>query len=750
MTSKRKTIATLATGFLVAGITFGIVTARASAPSDPHAVEFTNDPACRGRVAAGRYVAVPGDCIPTRDRGFGSSGIVTTEFPGYVDQVARDVVVTESRIVVGGYVVSADGSRDFALAAYTQQGVLDPTFGSGGLVVTDFAEAQHAEIAKLAVTPEGYVVAGGTAWQSGEPHMVVAVYFMTGNAGGAVMHASLDTSMQETGFRPPRPGVLRALAVNPTTGDIAIGGHEQDAGIWHPTVRHYNASGNEVPNSYELYVAFGAERGSVSDLVYHNGALHAVGGMRTRGKGGSFVAKFTADGHLDDTFGNGGIVSRRGDASGEGRMAVVGFPGVDLLAIVGPLSEHNYFGFTQFHVGTPHPWHNSDVMATAFPDVVAAEVRDAVVVGTGVETRVVSAGSVRTDHGTRFFITRHDTTGELDQTFGHGGRVIADFTSGDGGGIAGIAVDANHNIVAAGSVRRASANVFAVTRYPGDSTSANIPLTQAGAEATGTRVHRSPAGAFGLVEIDGEAPPWSAEDPIQFDPGTSPVVPPGVDQGLAVIAEHVENDTVIYPRTRAVLGVDIDTAEHQARVLYVVNWTILHTQAEHTGDTPFLEQARVTLTRMRQCGGNPVPDSGCRTKEVDDSDIRWSVNVTLRDAQRYLWGLSGPEQFAAKWHVPADVFRALDSVAANVYEFWKSRSIAVGSTWFEATDKPAGPVGGNPWFYLGVAHSADVASGTREQDALLLQAPNGAIYDALGRACGDPANPDYGTARCRR
>jgi uncharacterized delta-60 repeat protein len=81
------------------------------------------------------------------DQSFGTGGRVITDFNGGYD-AANGVQVMDDRIVAAGYVCSspngsasgcfAAGRFDFGLARYTRDGTLDPTFGSGGKVETDF------------------------------------------------------------------------------------------------------------------------------------------------------------------------------------------------------------------------------------------------------------------------------------------------------------------------------------------------------------------------------------------------------------------------------------------------------------------------------------------------------------------------------------------------------------------------------------------------------------------------------------
>jgi uncharacterized delta-60 repeat protein len=94
------------------------------------------------------------------DTSFGTGGIVMTDFGGGSYEIGNTVALqSDGKLVVGGFRVGA--SRDFALARYNTDGSLDPTFGLGGLVVTDFIGGSYDEIARLAIRPDGTIVVVG-------------------------------------------------------------------------------------------------------------------------------------------------------------------------------------------------------------------------------------------------------------------------------------------------------------------------------------------------------------------------------------------------------------------------------------------------------------------------------------------------------------------------------------------------------------------------------------------------------------
>jgi uncharacterized delta-60 repeat protein len=126
------------------------------------------------------------------DASFGSGGKVFTDF-SHNDRV-NALAISGTKIIAGG-MVWWDGSyvmQDFALARYNIDGSLDTTFGTGGKVSTDILGWANYITGRMAVQPDGKIVAGGYAYpdvSSGD--FAVARYNVDG---------SLDTSFGTNGI----------------------------------------------------------------------------------------------------------------------------------------------------------------------------------------------------------------------------------------------------------------------------------------------------------------------------------------------------------------------------------------------------------------------------------------------------------------------------------------------------------------------------------------------------------------------
>lgn len=91
------------------------------------------------------------------DPGFGTGGRVTTDFNGTVDRAFDLALQPDGRIVTGGL-----SNADFAVVRYQANGALDTGFGGGGRASTDFL-GYFDEAHAVAVQPDGKIVVFGSS-----------------------------------------------------------------------------------------------------------------------------------------------------------------------------------------------------------------------------------------------------------------------------------------------------------------------------------------------------------------------------------------------------------------------------------------------------------------------------------------------------------------------------------------------------------------------------------------------------------
>jgi uncharacterized delta-60 repeat protein len=93
------------------------------------------------------------------DPDFGTGGMVSTDFFGRRDTANGVVLQADGKLVLAGLVSSLATGRDFGLSRYLPDGSVDPTFGADGKLTTAIADFGPG-YTSVFLQPDGKVVAG--------------------------------------------------------------------------------------------------------------------------------------------------------------------------------------------------------------------------------------------------------------------------------------------------------------------------------------------------------------------------------------------------------------------------------------------------------------------------------------------------------------------------------------------------------------------------------------------------------------
>jgi uncharacterized delta-60 repeat protein len=250
------------------------------------------------------------------DSSFGSGGTVRTDFFGSNDNATAVAVQHDGRIVVAGSALrgSTQDTRDFVLVRYNTDGSLDSTFGTDGKVATDISG--HADFAtSLAIQPDGRIVAAGRGYnpsvdESGDFELVR--YDPDG---------SLDTTFGTAGKVVTdffgHPDELNAIALQ-NNGKILAAGSASlmpDEEMEQVALARYNADGSldqSFGNGGKVATEVTGQEARANTMTLANDGNILVAGLTF--KSGAFgnsdfvLLKYSSAGVLDATFGTGGKV----------------------------------------------------------------------------------------------------------------------------------------------------------------------------------------------------------------------------------------------------------------------------------------------------------------------------------------------------------------------------------------------------------------------------------------------------------
>lgn len=237
------------------------------------------------------------------DASFGSAGRVITDFGDWASSGTDLALGPNGKIVVAGYTYHGEGNVDIALASYETNGTLDPAFSDDGRVTLDIGSWDSAEA--VAVQSDGKIVTGGTSGPSFV--MVLARHMPDG---------SLDASFGSAGIvmGPPLGTVLDLTTQS--DGKIVVAGYQGVDGE-DLILARYLPDGSLDPT-------FGSSGITTTDLgggdainaiaLQRDGRIVAAASSWDRtGRVCRFiVARYTADGALDASFGQGGLAAETG------------------------------------------------------------------------------------------------------------------------------------------------------------------------------------------------------------------------------------------------------------------------------------------------------------------------------------------------------------------------------------------------------------------------------------------------------
>jgi uncharacterized delta-60 repeat protein len=245
----------------------------------------------------------------TVDSSFGTDGIVSTDFGGS-EQAHAIVIQPDGKIVAVGNIMRDDLSFVIALARYHSNGTLDMSFGSSGRVITDLngGISSFQEVNAAALQSDGKIILAGYApeYQAFLSSFWLARY----NSNGTLDNTFGNGGIVRTTFVITLNEHATDIAMQPD-GKIVVAGyttHMDTENYSTLILARYNADGT-------LDATFG-QNGAVLGDKSHGGAYALA--RQSDGKlviatnqnqPGSLVARYNLSGVLDTSFANNGWIA---------------------------------------------------------------------------------------------------------------------------------------------------------------------------------------------------------------------------------------------------------------------------------------------------------------------------------------------------------------------------------------------------------------------------------------------------------
>jgi uncharacterized delta-60 repeat protein len=416
-------------------------------------------------ITLGGFSAAKAQQAGALDPNFGAGGKVTTDFFGDFDRVFAIAIQTDGKIIVGGSARTANLTTDFALARYNSDGSLDTSFDGDGKATTDFASSGD-NVYALLIQPDGKIIAGGSARIGTTTNFALARYLPNG---------ALDTSFDADGkvntdFRGDFDQI-ESLALQ-ADGKIVAAGVADDAnGADDFGLARYNTNGS-------LDASFDGDGKIITDFnqdtdwafavaIQTDGKIIAGGKTQTATSDDFALARYNSNGILDTTFDADGLATTDFLNDVDEINTILIQPDGKIVA-TGIASLFNGtqidFGAARYNAdGSLDTTFSRDGRASADFGEDFDEGFAAVLQADG---KIVVGGGARPPQmgsTVNFGLARFNSDGTADTTFDGDGKVLTHFNGLDQ--INALALQADGKLVAAGSTIGTNIADFALARY---------------------------------------------------------------------------------------------------------------------------------------------------------------------------------------------------------------------------------------------------------------------------------------------
>lgn len=415
------------------------------------------------------------DTDGTIDTTFGGYGTIRVPVAGYgPDAMGYSVAVgPNGKIVLAGYFYN--GGYRFGLYRYKNNGTLDSTFGSNGIVSNGISGGNAGDDrgASVSLRPDGRIVVAGSS-SNGSGYAFAAAQYDTNGAPDTTFGTSGTLRMAISGGN----GTLdQAASVSLAPGGriVLAGSSSGNSGSAFALARidsngsRDNTFGVNGTVRTELTGIFGSANGR-SVAIQGDGKIVVAGISYTSMVITSFaVARFNANGTLDNTFNTNGIATTL-IAGGVGRdvglSAAIQSDGKIVVAGVSTGATTTAIGVVRYNTnGTlDNSFGTGGTVRTPLDGGTLSTPANSVALQP--DGKILVAGSLENGSSSSFVLTRYTRNGALDTRFGTNGSVTTFIAGGSGQDYAeAVAIQADGKMVAAGVSASGSNNSFAVARY---------------------------------------------------------------------------------------------------------------------------------------------------------------------------------------------------------------------------------------------------------------------------------------------
>ena len=396
----------------------------------------------------------------TLDVSFDLDGKVTSDFTSNAELAYTMKILSTGRILVAGQ-AKPGGTFDVVLAAYTPSGKVDSTFGVNGKTFTDLGNNELA--AEMLIQPDGkfLLIGNTTTANNSNGKWMVSRYSSSGFPDSTFgTNGSVTLDFNPAMVERANAGALQA------DGKLLVIGYSAMQG-YNNTLARFTSTGS-LDSTFGvngvLVYPLGPFEDYGSDIEIQSDGKYVTGGLRMYGGGYNFaLARLNPNGSTDSSFGINGFIETDFGFNDDDLISAIYLHGNKITAV----GSSGYNGDTDPAIarytanGLPDSSFGVNGRLTTHVGVGYGHLTSAVIQPDG---KLLTTGYARNPLNDDFILLRYNVDGTLDNSFNSTGLVTTAFFSSEDQAH-NIQLQPDGKAVVAGATFNGTSSDIALARY---------------------------------------------------------------------------------------------------------------------------------------------------------------------------------------------------------------------------------------------------------------------------------------------
>ena len=394
------------------------------------------------------------------DTSFGVDGLVITNL-GSTDNGGRSVAIQpDGKILVAGN-SRVSGGYDFTVTRYNTTGSLDESFGTAGITTTNLGGTNDVGNS-IAIQSDGKIVVAGFSDVNSLPHFALTRYNTTGSLDESFGTAGITTTIlggtNDIGY---------SVAIQPD-GKIVVAGFSNKNGGYDFALTRYNTNGSLDTTGFGTAGIAITNFGGSDDRAYSvaiqtNGKIVVAGSTNVTDNYQFALARYNTNGSLDESFATlGKLITTVGGTDEGGSSVAIQPDGKIVVAGFSNVNGGGDFALTRYNTNgfLDESFGNEGITTTNF----GGSDDRAFSVAIQPDGKIVAGGSSDMADAYQLALARYNANGILDESFATLGKLLTTFGGTDEGGNS-VAIQPDGKILFAGYSDLISGYAIALARY---------------------------------------------------------------------------------------------------------------------------------------------------------------------------------------------------------------------------------------------------------------------------------------------